>query len=159
MTAIANESALIFSEFSMRPVLLLAAALVVACGGDATGPAPSVTGQWSYTATNISGSGITCNISGVSLSLTQSGSTFTGSTTGGDAACSGPGGSFDDALGGDVIANGQMTGNAVQFDIGTQDVHNAGTLSGNSMSGTVTFRIATGTSTIILTGNFSAVRQ
>jgi hypothetical protein len=27
---------------------------------------------------------------------------------------------------------------AVQFDIGTQDVHNVGTLSGNSMSDTVT---------------------
>jgi hypothetical protein len=131
----------------------------VACGGDATSPAPNVTGQWSYTATNISGSGITCNISGVSLSLSQSGSNFTGSTTGGDASCSGPGGSFDDALGGDIVANGKVIGNTVQFDIGTQDVHNVGTISGNSMSGTVTFRIATGTSTINLTGNFSAVRQ
>jgi len=48
------------------------------------------------------------------------------------------------ALGGDVIANGQVSGNAVQFDIGTSDLDNAGTLSGNSMSGTLTLRIATG---------------
>jgi len=143
----------------MRPFVLVAAAFIVACGGDATSPAPNVTGQWSYSATNISGSGVTCNISGVSLTLTQSGSTFTGSTAGGNVSCSGPGGVLDEALGGDVVANGQVTGNAVQFDIGTQDIHNVGTLSGNSMSGTITLRVDTGTTTIILTGNFSAVRQ
>lgn len=140
--------------------MTLAIALVVGCGGDSTNPTPTVTGQWSYTATNVNGSGVSCNFTGVTLTLAQSGSTFTGSTIGGNVSCTAPGvAPLNESLSGDVIANGQVTGNAVQFDIGTPDIHNAGTLSGNSMSGTMTLRVATGTTTISLTGNFSAVRQ
>ena len=145
----------------MRPIVLLCAAMAVACGGDsASSPTPTVTGQWSYSATNVSGSGVTCNFTGVTLTLAQSGSTFTGTTTGGNVSCTAPGvAPLNESLGGDVIANGQITGNAVQFDIGGQDLHNVGTLSGNSMSGTVTISVPTGTTTVILTGNFSAARQ
>jgi hypothetical protein len=85
--------------------------------------------------------------------------TFTGSTIGGTITCSGGGGTFSDNLGGDVVANGQINGNAVQFDIGTQDIHNVGSMSGNSISGIVTVLVAVSGTTFVLNGNFSAVKQ
>ena len=130
---------------------------LVSCS-DATSPKANLSGQWTYNISNASGSGISCNVTGVTLSLTQSGSTFTGTTSGGLISCSGPGGTASEGLGGDVVANGQVNGNAVQFDISTQDIHNSGTLSGNSISGTVTLRFASGGVTFVLNGNFTAVR-
>ena len=144
----------------MKRLGLLFLAALVGCGSDSTAPnAADVSGRWSYSATNLAGSGIACNISGVFLTLTQNSTTFTGTVSSGSVSCTGPGGTSTQNLGNDIVANGQINGTAVQFDIGTQDVHNVGTLSGNSMSGTLTLRIATGTTTIVLTGNFSAVKS
>jgi hypothetical protein len=141
-------------------VTTLAIALVVGCGGDSASPTQTVAGRWSYTATNVNGGGVSCNFTGVTLTLAQSGSTVTGSTVGGNVSCTAPGvPPLTESLSGDVIANGKVTGNAVQFDIGTSEIHNDGTLSGNAMSGTLTLRVATGTTTINLIGNFSALRQ
>ena len=143
-----------------RVLAVLSVVLVAGCGGDSTSPNADVSGLWTYNATNVVGGGITCSITNVSMTLTQSGTTFSGTVAaGGTLTCSSPSGSDTESLGNDVIANGLINGNGIQFDIGTQDLHNTGTLSGNSMSGTVTIRVATGTATIILTGNFTAVRQ
>lgn len=147
----------------MRRILVLALVLAAACGGDSTtGPnqQTNVGGRWLYTATNVAGSGVSCNLSNVSMTLTQTGSTFTGTVaSGSNLSCTGPGGSINESLGNDVIANGVVTGNSIQFDIGTQDLHNTGTVSGNSMSGNITIRIVAGATTINLAGTFSAVRQ
>lgn len=141
-----------------RP-FLISALLIAACKSDSTAPKTDISGHWSYSASNVAGSGISCNISGVSATITETGSTFTGSTSGGTITCSGPGGTASQAIGNDVIANGTINGASVQFDIGTSDIHNAGTLSGNSISGTVTIKVNSGGSTYTLTGNFSAVKQ
>ena len=141
----------------MLPTVLLG--LAVACGSDSsTGPTSDVSGHWTYNATNVAGGGLSCDIAGVNLTLAQTGTTFTGTVASGTVSCSGIGGTFSDSLGNDVIANGQITGNAIQFDIGTSDVHNSGSLSGNSMSGLLTLRAEVGTTPVILTGNFTAVR-
>lgn len=147
-------------------VYVVAAATAVtlsAChGSNATGPAaPSVTGNWTYSASNVSGSGLACDISGVAMGLQQSGNTFTGSLTGGTLSCTASGQTSTQSLGSDVVANGTIVGNTVAFDIGTSDIHDAGTISGNSMSGTVTIRLDLGapTGVITLSGNFAAVRQ
>jgi hypothetical protein len=58
-----------------------------------------------------------------------------------------------------LIANGQINGTAIQFDFGTSDYHNAGTLSGNTMSGTAALRTTVGTTAVVLTGTFSAVKS
>jgi hypothetical protein len=135
-------------------------AVVAGCGGESTAPGANVSGQWSYEASNISGSGVTCNISGMTLTLNQSGSTFSGTANaGGTLSCSNGVSTFTDPLGSDVVANGQISGNSVQFDIGTSDIHNSGTLSGNSISGIVTLRVVSNGTTVILTGNFASVRQ
>jgi hypothetical protein len=143
----------------MRKLLIGLLVIAVGCGGDSTGPRADISGRWTYNATNVAGSGVSCNISSVSMTLAQSGSTFTGAVASGLVTCSASGSSFSDNLGNDVVANGQINGNAVQFDIGTSDVHNTGTVSGNSMSGTISLRVNTGSTTVVLTGNFAAVKQ
>lgn len=144
----------------MRKVLLPAAllGLVVGCSDSSTEPKADVSGHWTYSATNVAGGGLSCNIAGVNLTLAQTGTTVTGTVASGTVSCSGVSGAFTDSLGDDVIANGQIIGNAIQFDIGTSDVHNAGSLNGNSMSGVLTLRAESGTTTVLLTGNFTAVR-
>jgi hypothetical protein len=143
-----------------RFLVLTLAAAIVGCGSDSTtAPDISLSGRWTYSATNLTGSGIVCNVSGVIMNLTQNGTTITGTVSSGTVTCTGPGGTDTENLGNDVIANGQINGTAVQFDIGTSDVHNVGTLNGNSISGAVTLRIAAGTTIIILSGNFSAVKS
>src|SRR5215831_12921719 len=122
--------------------VLIGLSLAGACGSDSTAPKLDLTGSWTYSATNLSVSGVSCSISGVTMTLVPASNTFTGTIApGGVLTCTGPGGSDSQPLGGDVIANGVVNGNSVQFDIGTPDFHNAGTLSGNSMSGTVTVHI------------------
>jgi hypothetical protein len=141
-------------------VLLAAAALFsAACSGDATGPSlPNLTGSWRYTATNLSGSGASCSIANMSVSLTQAGSTFTGTTVGGVLTCTAGGQSFTEQLGGAIVANGQINGNSVSFDFGTPDFHNTGAVSGNSVSGSAVIRVDVGTAVINLVGNFSMIR-
>jgi hypothetical protein len=132
-----------------------------ACSADSTGPSvPQVSGQWAYNASNLAGGGLSCSISGVRLILTQVRNTFSGSTNGGNLNCvAGAVTLVHSAIANDVIANGQINGNSVSFDIGTSDLHNTGTLSGNSLSGQLSARINTGSSILTLIGNFSAVRQ
>lgn len=136
---------------------LLAAA---ACGRDSTAPKIDVTGTWAYSATNLTVSGVTCSISGVSMTFAQTGNTFSGTVaSGGLLSCTGPAGVDNEVLGGDVIANGVVNGNAIQFDIGTSDFHNIGTLSGASISGTTTVNADENGVSVVLVGNFSAVRH
>jgi hypothetical protein len=145
----------------MRCRFSFALLLAAACGGDSsTGPgAPNVTGSWSYNVSNIVGADVSCNVAGSSLDLTQTGSTFTGTASGGSITCFGSTGSFNDNLDNDPVANGVVSGNNVAFDIGTSDAHNAGTISGGTMNGTLTLRVTVGTTTVVLTGTFTAVRQ
>src|SRR5262245_39257310 len=68
-----------------------------------------------------------CASSSVTMNLTQSGTTFSGTTPGGTFQCSAPGiAPIIADLDRDVIANGQINGNSVTFDISTSDIHNTG---------------------------------
>src|SRR2546427_2424787 len=94
---------------------VLTAALVAACGKDATSPTapnvpsvPSVAGQWSYSTTNISAGGITCSSSGTILTITQQGTSFSGSYGGGTLTCSSSGGSPSLPIGAGVVLNGSV---------------------------------------------------
>src|SRR5262245_39749722 len=138
---------------------------VAACGdSDPSGPQnANVGGAWTYNATNLAGSvsGVTfaCNVTGSTISLTQSGTTFSGTITGGTLSCSAPGFSTSNNLSTGAVANGTVNGNAIAFDIDSPDWHHTGTLSGASISGQVLIRLIVSGTTVVLNGNFTAVKR
>ena len=124
----------------------------------------NVTGTWSYSTTNVSDSLWSCNLSLLTLTLTQSGNAFTGSASG-EQSC---GGRFDNV----VILNGSVLGDSVSFDIqmprttgiSILEINSSGTISGNSMSGDVTVLVSfcgivCCCEERTLSGNWSAVRR
>ena len=148
-----------------RTLLLLLIPVFLACGGDddgLMGPSiSSVAGSWTYNMTNLSGGGLSCSATGTSMIFTQSASTFTGTYNGGTLSCISGGVTVSAPVGTGTVVNGSVTtAAAVSFDFDTQDWRNTGTLSGNSISGTVVVRIDLGAPTgiITLSGNFSAAR-
>ena len=147
-----------------RTLSLAALTLILAgCGGDSTGPSTTanVGGAWTASITNLSGSGVSCFTSAFSVALSQTDNTFTGSYGAGTITCSGNGQQLSENVPGGVIVNGTVSGDQVAFDLDTQDAHQTGTISGNSMSGTSVWRLDLGapTGVITLNGNWSAVRQ
>ena len=142
--------------------VVAACLLLAACGGDNTGPSNvNVTGTWSASLTNFSGSGASCNATGITLQLSQSGTSFAGTYAGGTFVCSGPGGSGQFAGSSGIIINGTVSGSAVSFNVDTPDSHFSGTVSGNSMSGQGTERIDFGapTGVVTLSGSWGAAKQ
>jgi hypothetical protein len=147
----------------MRVFLLLILAIVAdACGGDdSTGPSQAnVGGAWTLSATNLSGQGVSCNLGNTPVTLSQSGSTFTGSYGPGTITCIAGGQSASVGTQGTIV-NGVVSGNGVQFDLDTQDFHHIGTISGNSMSGTArwSFDLGGGIGVVTRNGNWAAARQ
>ena len=147
----------------LRVLLVCSLTMVAgACGGDdSTGPSrANVAGSWTLSASNVSGQGVSCNLSNTPMTLTQSGDTFTGSYGPGSLTCFAGGESFSGGANGTIV-NGVVEGNSVQFDLNTQDLHQTGTVSGNSMSGTArwTFDLGAGVGIVVLNGNWSAAKQ
>jgi hypothetical protein len=139
---------------------LFALLLVLGCGGDdSTGPSASVAGTWTASMTNMSGSGVSCSsTSPTTLTITQSNATFSGSYSGGELTCSGPGGTVSEFVGSGTILNGTLNGNDVSMDLNTPDFHLDGTVSGNSMSGIARWEVDVGAQTVVLNGNWGAAR-
>ena len=144
-------------------ICLVGVLLLTACGGDTTGPYnANVGGTWLASFSNFSGSGITCNATGISIQVSQSGSTFSGTYTGGTFTCVGPGGSVIVAGGSGTIINGVVTRNSVSFDADTPDSHFTGSVAagGTSMSGSGTDWIDIGGGqTVVLSGSWGAAKQ
>ena len=145
--------------------VLLVSVLVTltgACGGDdSTGPSQaSLGGVWTLSATNVSGQGVSCNLSPSRMTISQSGTTFTGTYGPGTVTCVSGADSFSYVAQGTVV-NGTVNGNSVQFDLDTQDLHLTGGVNGNSMSGTARWSIDFGgdIGVVTLNGNWSAARQ
>jgi hypothetical protein len=148
---------------SLRVLLVSCLAVVgAACGGDdSTGPSQaSVSGNWTLSATNVSGQGVSCNLSPTPMSIDQSGTTFSGNYGPGTVTCLAGSESASAPVQGTVV-NGTINGNSVQFDLDTQDTRLTGAMSGNSMSGTVRWTIDFGgdIGVVTLNGNWSAAKQ
>ena len=139
------------SLFSILVVLL------AACS-DSTGPKEeNVSGAWSYNATNLSGGGLSCSITGVTMTVSQSGTTFSGTYSPGTLSCGSLGST--NFTGGTVVT-GKVTGSGVSFNFDTQDWMHNGLISGNSISGTTTMRLVlTGGQTLVMTGNFALAKN
>jgi hypothetical protein len=135
--------------------LLVVALAAGGCSGD--GPTgsntTSVAGTWTYSVTNLSGGGLSCNISGVLLTLTQNGSNFQGTYTGGTLSCAGLGSS---GFTGGSVVSGTVAGNAVTFNFDDADYHHTGTATSGSMTGSAILKLD---ATTTLAGTFSATKQ
>lgn len=150
-----------------KAATFLAVLLLTACGGDGGPTAPDVLqigGTWNYQTNNVLVNGITCSISGRTMTITQSGSSFTGQLTGGIAECTAEFGSYSQDLGADGITdgivNGVIDGNSLSFDLDFDPGASlTGTVSNGAMSGTITERTYSVTGTIVSgTGSWSASR-
>ena len=139
----------------------LTAVTLAGCGGgDSTGPKTNLSGNWTYSASNLTaGTSVTCNVSGVGVSITQSGSTFSGSYGGGSISCTDATGTYGGTIGSGTVVNGAVSGNNVSFDLDTGDWHDTGTVNGGSMSGTVVIHLVVDGSSVIVSGSWGAARQ
>jgi hypothetical protein len=147
---------------SVRVLVLSAFAVFLgACGGDSTGPSQAnVAGSWTFSASNVSGQGLSCSTSPTPMTINQSGTTFTGTYGPGTLTCVAGTQSGSTPVQGTIV-NGTISGNSVQFDLDTQDAHATGAVNGNSMSGTLRWVIDLGGSVgvVTLNGNWSAAKQ
>jgi len=143
-------------------VIGLVAALATACGSDnPAGPSiANVAGTWRITFTNMSGSGVTCSTTAIDYVITQSGATFTGTSSSTYTfTCTDGVNTISQSVTGGIITNGQITGTSISFDLATNAAHQTGTLSGNSISGTSTWTLDLGSSgTVVLIGQFGGLR-
>jgi hypothetical protein len=153
----------------MTPVLrrlglaCLTLGLLSACGGSDGPTSPrtvDLSGTWRVAFTNLSGSGITCSTTGIDYLITQSGSTFTGTSNSvWILSCTDGITSVSDTAMGALISNGHVSGSTIDFDLATSSAHQTGTVSGNSMTGTSTWTVDLGSSgTLILRGQFGGVK-
>lgn len=92
------------------------------------------------------------------MSVNQSGSMFTGSTTGGSVTCSAGGATSGGTLGSRIIVNGEIAGTDVDFDFDGPDWHHTGSISGNSMTGQATAIFELSSGSVVLRGSWSAAR-
>lgn len=147
----------------MRNPLLLLFLLATACGGgdNLAGPTHAdVGGAWRITFTNMTGSGATCNTNSGNLTLTHSSATAFGGTYGPVTVTCVAGveelsGSFQGS-----VANGAVNGSSVQFDLDNEDVHQTGTVTGSSMSGSSRWDLDLGSGqAVLLDGTWSAAKQ
>jgi hypothetical protein len=139
----------------------------VGCG-NSTGPSTAnVAGTWSYQAPSLTNGQVTC-VYGVTMTLTQTGTTFSGTYTNAYTACSGPAGASSTLVSG-AVDSGTVSGSTITFGFANTDVTNSGeisevtahhdntgTLAGHIMSGTATANVILGGVPYTLTGEWRA---
>lgn len=147
-----------------RLMALVVTVSLIACESGVTQPnGINLTGLWAYSAPKLSEpGGSTCSRTGLALGLTQVDTLLIGSTSGSTWDCIGPTGitttgprpSFQ-------ITNGRVHGDSVWFDLQTDDMHQVGTVKGDSMSGVATqlIHLSNPTRIVTMTGPFVALRQ
>lgn len=135
------------------------AVVVLAAGcGDGTGPRPAdLQGVWSYSVNDLSFGRVICSIKGLTFEITQTGGTFTGTTSGGTLDCQGPlSNPSSTPLSPAPVVNGVIEGDRVVFDFQDASYHHDATLAGETLSGQVLVRengLVTGE------GTFTATRR
>ena len=145
-----------------RHMLLLAiTAALASCGDGGSGPAPTaeIAGSWAFEAHDMTAPGAMgkCGMTG-RLELQQEGSVVSGSYTIDQITCSGPSGGTQEGPYYGEVMNGTVTGNQVHFHFDSEDLDQHGTVAGNRMSGSCTWR-AEADGYVTITGRWSATRS
>lgn len=142
---------------------LLAVVTLAACGGDGGG-GPSeplnIAGTWSFEAHDMTAPGATgsCAMTG-QMVFEQDGAVVSGEYTIDRITCTGPGGgTYEGPITGPIVS-GEVDGNQVHFHFDTEDLDQHGTVSGNRMTGTCTWRGEIDGGHVTLTGKWSAARM
>ena len=135
-----------------------------ACGGgDGAGPTTShqLVGSWSYEMPDLQdGHGMTCAISGPTLTLTQSGVAFSGNVNGGNESCSYTGIAFGGAMEPATVLDGVIQGDSVSFYVKNTKWRSVGTLvTEDSMAGIVNSFTTYGGQQYYLVGHWYSKRQ
>jgi hypothetical protein len=129
------------------------------------GPPPSsIDGQWAFRISNLratlQGVTVVCSSTGTTLDLTQSGTGFSGTYSGGTITCTAQGQSSTSSFGSGAVANGSLVGASVSFDLDTPDFHFVGSAGQDQMTGTCTLTMDLGPPYGVLTmqGSWRATR-
>lgn len=147
---------------TMQWLAVLGLGVLAGCGGGDP-PNPNATGTWTYSSSMVgsgNAAGVTCNISNLTLTINESGTTFSGTYSGGVIACQGPGGSSSTATGSGSVASGSLVHNAVNFDFDNSSWHHTGGLTDNQMSGSFSAQLSDASGTPLpFTGSWTASRR
>lgn len=149
----------------LRLAAAVIAASVVACTD--SGALPDYEGTWSYSTGSLTGDGLTCSISGLTLEFENQGSAqtldgvifgeFDGTHEAGTMVCAGPDGEDSVAIEpGEIM--GTFEGNAVQILLESSDWENTGTLMDDRITGLVFRRLNIEGQAVRLEGDFTATR-
>jgi hypothetical protein len=124
------------------PVLAAALFALAACSSDSLGPADGpLTGDWTYEVLNVrpQGDPVACSYTDVGIRFEQRGGRLTGFTAGGFGTCTRDGSEpFPNVPLRPATITGGTNGTQVSFAIG-DFILNAGTVTGDEISGTATF--------------------
>jgi hypothetical protein len=153
---------MMFRRYRLQWAGVLTAFVIAGCDKSGTEPTiRDVSGIWEYSASNVSGAGVSCSVTGTLLYIDQTEGLFTGSYDGGTFWCSGPGGTFSQTIVGGIVVNGIVDGPSVRFDFDDSSYRHTGTVTGNAMSGSVVLNVDLGSPSgvVTLTGEFVAVRD
>ena len=154
--------------FMNRLMLVVLACIPIACSSDTTAPkAPGIGGQWIYHIVKLSDGGqVSCSMTtDDTLFLGRSTATVAGSYSGGSIRCTGADVESIDLVAGTVV-NGTVDpvvkgAQSVAFDLDGISWHQAGSLIGDRMSGTLTVDhvFAGKLGRLLLTGTWTARRK
>lgn len=156
------------SRPSRRLTASLIAAGLAACGdGGLTGPfvPPELAGQWAWRVTGATGSGVSCDVTGVTLTFTGPNTALTGSFVaagGQNVACIVAGqNTFTSFTGTTVLTALSLTGAAITFSFTATSglwVSTGNVTGADTMGGTATIRLTASGTTYELTGPWTATR-
>jgi hypothetical protein len=140
-----------------RYLLAPALALLVGCG-DSNGitepPPATLTGEWTFSAPALIAGTMSCEISGMVLTLSQTGDDVTGASQGGTITCRDGQTSNSRELSAFVVEGSEMEGD-VELSIGPA-LTVVGTFTGSAITGTATIQDVFGPQ---YTGAFTATRR
>jgi hypothetical protein len=124
-----------------------------------TGGTVNLTGSWSYSMSNVESPPVTCSSSGTVLVITQNGTSFSGTYSGGTLTCGAGGSPQVLGIAPGSIAAGTRSGSNITFNLTNDGWRNAGTAGGNTMSGSVTLRLTVNSTPYTLNGTWVATKQ